>query len=287
MKLAQIVTLANAAVRLPLLAMARSLREVGSDLPIRVIPYAEPDFELECGAEWWEDRAVLDWLEGHRCHQMMRKYQCLLTENYQFVDTDVVFLRDPDRALRPYSGFVTSCGHWHNPAQTVTEQSRSLLHARTTTWQKGVFNAGQFACDRVLYSIQTLQARAESPDFIETCLRWPYHDQPGLNLLVHSTEIPVTNLTLPPVCMESTWAGDYRETPERYWRNEDRKPYLLHWAGTKPDGIQAVDQLFLQFLTRSEKEEWTSKIRAQNSARTSLAHRLRCRARKVWKAVTE
>lgn len=287
MQIHQIITLASAKVRLPCLALVRSLRAVGSDLPVRVIPYAEPDFKLEAGAEWWPDARVQQWLSAERAHPMMRKYQCLLAEGYQFVDTDIVFLRDPAAALAAHAGFVTSCGHWHNPAQTVTAQTRAMLQARSTTWQKTVFNAGQFACDRALFTFEALRETAGSRECIEACLQWPYHEQPGLNLLVQLSGVPISNLTLPPFRMESTWAGDYPGDSAPYWQEADRKPYLLHWAGAKPDGARPVDDLFLGHLTAAERQEWMDQLRASAGRRASLRFKLQDRARRVWRAVCD
>ncbi|HEY1108011.1 MAG TPA: hypothetical protein VGE76_05245, partial [Opitutaceae bacterium] len=231
MRLDCIVTLANRAVRLRFLAMERSLRAVGCDLPLKVIPYDDARFDLPARAEWWELPEITRWLTRERAHPLMRKYQCLTLAGYQFVDADVCFLRDPAAVLAPLTGFVTSCGHWHNPAEATTAESRAWFAARSSTWQKTVFNTGQFACDRALYDFATLQARAQSAEFASTCLRLPFHEQPGINLLVHAAGVPVQNLTLPPWNQQSTWAGDYPGEYARYWKTEPETPYLIHWAG--------------------------------------------------------
>lgn len=83
----------------------------------------------------------------------MRKYQCLTTSNYQFVDTDICFLRSPEEVLHPLTGFITSCGHWHNTEHTCTSESQRWVANRSTVWQRDVFNSGQFACDRSLYTV--------------------------------------------------------------------------------------------------------------------------------------
>jgi hypothetical protein len=284
MKLECIITLANAPVRLRFLAMERSLRATGSDLPLRVIPYDERRFDLPTGAEWWELPRVTAWLATHRAHPMMRKYQCLTVGGYQYVDSDVCFLRDPAKVLAPVSGFVTSCGHWHNPDETVTAASRARFATASTTWQRNVFNAGQFACDRPLHTPETLIRQAEAPGFADTCLHLPYHDQPGLNLLVHASSVPVHNLTLPPGRMQSTWAGDYRRDYRHYWPTEDEKPYLIHWAGLG-DGVGGpIDALFLDHLTTAERTEWGQHVRARaarrrNSPWSAWLHRARRVAR--------
>ncbi|MFM6609824.1 MAG: hypothetical protein ACKPJQ_10410, partial [Dolichospermum sp.] len=229
MKIDKIISLANQNVKLRFLAMERSLRDNGCDLPLLVIPYDDNLFDLPKGSTWWEIPEIIHWLDREKSHPMMRKYQCLTIKNYQFVDSDVCFLRNPQNVLEPFSGFITSCGHWHNPGETYTEQSLDLMLMKTTAWQSRVFNAGQFACDQELYDTQSLITTAIQPEFVNTCVKFPHHDQPGLNMLVFSSGVKITNLTLPPVYMESTWAGDYPVQYEHYWTDSDRKPYLIHW----------------------------------------------------------
>lgn len=261
MKIDKIISLANQKVRLRFLAMERSLRATGCQLPLFVIPYDDNLFDLPEGSTWWEMPEITGWLKIEQAHPMMRKYQCLTVDNYQFVDADVCFLKNPEEVLEPYSGFITCCGHWHNCLHTYTEESRRIISQKTTTWQKSVFNAGQFACDRILFGIEELKAVAMQPDFVETCIKFPFHDQPGLNLLVFNSGVEVTNLTLPPICMESTWAGDYPDDPEPYWTVMERKPYLIHWAGTPMDVPRPINEIFYSFLTQAEKAEWDEQVR--------------------------
>jgi hypothetical protein len=130
---------------------------------------------------------------------------------------------------------------------------------------------------------------------VETCVRLPYHEQPGLSLLVNLTEVPVHNLTLPPVAMESTWAGDYvGEDYEAYWRDESRKPYLIHWAGCPVWQPRPIDRLFTQYLSAAELEAWNQEVatrtRREMESRSSIHRRLRgvyrgmrAFAAEVWK----
>ncbi len=268
MKLEKIITLANREVRLRFAAMERSLRATGCRMPLAVVPYDEQRFELPPNAAWWEMPDVLAWLGAERTHPMMRKYQCLLAANYQFVDSDVIFLCNPEEVLAPHEGFITSCCHWRDPAHTTTKESERVLSARSTTWRKTTFNAGQFACDRALYSFEELKRTAAR--FAETCLRLPYHDQPGMNLLVHESGAEITNLTLPPNAMESTWAGDYADGYEGFWSDARRKPYLIHWAGTPMDAGRPIDKLFYDYLTASEKAEWDALRQGKKAPGTPL-----------------
>lgn len=261
MKIDKIISLANNKVRLRFLAMERSLRATGCQLPLLVIPYDEDIFELPKGSIWWDIPKITSWLKAEKAHPMMRKYQCLTVENYQFVDSDICFLRNPEEVLEPYSGFITSCGHWRDPGGTYTEKSQRLMLKKSTLWQRDTFNAGQFACDRSLFDIESLKAIAMQPEFIDTCIRFPFDDQPGLNLLVWQSGIEIVNLTLPPIRMESTWAGDYPDEFEHYWSDCSRKPYLIHWAGTRMDVPRPINQIFYSFLTQKEKADWDRQIR--------------------------
>ena len=268
MKLERIITLSNAAVRLRFAAMERSLRATWCALPLAVIPYDEQRFDLPANAAWWELPEVLKWLATEQARPVMRKYQCLLTANYQFVDTDVIFLRNPEEVLAAHAGFVTSCCHWRDPAHTTTEESEKLFSAKSTTWRKSTFNTGQFACDRALYTLEDLKHTASK--FASTCLRQPNHEQPGLNLLVHEASVEITNLTLPPHKMESTWAGDYAGDYEKYWGDAQRKPYLIHWAGTAMGAGRPIDKLFYNYLTRAERTEWEERNLGKKSSGTPL-----------------
>lgn len=286
MNVTGIVTLANRRVGLRLISLVRSLRATGCDLPVRVIPYDDESGELPEGCTWWRNEPLLDWLRRERAHPMMRKYQCLLESGYQFVDADVVFLRDPREALANHAGFVVCCGQWRDIFHAVTPESRALFEDATTNWPALLFNAGQFACDRPLFGgLADLQAAAARHP--GTCLHHPSHDQPGLNLLRLLSGVPLTNLTLPPTSLESSWAGDYRERGSLPLRTGPQAPYLLHWAG-RPWHESPVQELFLQFLTAAERAEWESSIASQKLAqkRSGLVVRARhlLRAlRRAWR----
>lgn len=285
MKIDKIISLANQKVRLRFLAMERSLRATGCQLPLLVIPYDDNLFDLPEGSTWWEVPEITDWLENEKAHPMMRKYQCLTISKYQYVDADVCFLRNPEDILEPHSGFITSCGHWHNPEHTYTEESKLIISQKTTTWQKNVFNAGQFACDTPLFDIEELKAVAMRSDFVKTCMRFPPStDQEGLNLLVFESGVKITNLTLPPVCMESTWAGDYPADYEPYWADLQSKPYLIHWAGIHMDVPRPINQIFYNFLTQVEKAEWDEQVRQWSLAYRKNSRSVRTIARRFKRA---
>lgn len=285
MKLDFIATLASPEVRPRFLAMERSLRAVGCNLPLRVIPYNDGRFDLPQNADWWLDTELSTWLQQWKAHPMMRKYQCLMEENFQFVDSDVIFLRNPSEALAPFNGFVTSCGHWKDPGETLSKQSRVMFKQISTNWQLNVFNAGQWACDRRLYSFERLLECCESQAFRETCLTFPHHDQPGVNLLVSTSGVPINNITLPPTKMESTWAGDYSDSDfERFWTDPSRKPYLIHWAGCDMSKSRPIDRLMEDFLAPEELAEWRQSIRERAAKAMAAERSLRGRLRQFKRA---
>jgi hypothetical protein len=279
MRLEKIITLANRKVMLQFSAMERSLRATGCNLPLWVIPYDDQRFDLPANAIWWDMPEVRSLLAEYQAHPMCAKYQCFTTGNYQYVDSDVIFLRNPEPVLAQQEGFVTSCGHWGNPGHTYTEDSLRVLKQKSTCWQTLVFNAGQFACDPVLYRWKELNERCRDPKYVDTCLKFPFHDQPGTVLLVNLSGVPIHNLTLPPVSMESTWAGSYPgEHYEAYWKEESRKPYLIHWAGVTLADLP-INQLVTNFLTESERSLWNKEIQEkrlqQDRKRRSLTSQLR------------
>jgi hypothetical protein len=291
MKLEKIITLANEPVRLRFLAMERSLRATGCDLPLWVIPYDDRKFDLPPNAQWWST-PLQGWLEKEKAHRMMFKYQCLTQANYQYVDTDIVFLKNPAKALENEEGFIANCAHWRKAGETVVHESFLILREKSTCWNKWVFNCGQFACDRVLYTDEELKRTCLDPRYSEICLRFPFHDQPGIVLLVNLTDVPIHNLTLPPRDVESSWAGDYEDDNyERYWKDDARKPYLLHWAGCFLSNPLPIDELFKKHLTPAELEEWNKevarKVQQEAKSRRSPRQFLRTVARSVRGAARE
>ena len=280
----KIITLANSKVRLRFQAMERSLRDCGCTLPLLVIPYDETRFKLPNNSSWWEMDEISDWLKTYDAHPTMRKYQCLTVENYQFTDADVIFLKNPEIALKDVTGFVTSCGHWNNPGHTYTSESLELLKKKSTLWQKFIFNTGQFACDSSLFSIKELKKKAD--ECKSTCLVFPYHEQPGINLLVNTSGIPIHNLTLPPFNMESTWAGDYEEENFKARWHQSNQPYLIHWAGCDMNTYRPIDELFYFYLTREEKKEWEESLRKNKQLENSKSVLLQ-KLKKIYRVIKE
>ncbi|MGE9296156.1 MAG: hypothetical protein ACQKBV_07725 [Puniceicoccales bacterium] len=282
MELNQIITLASKSVEPLFHMMERSLRATGCDLPLRVIPFSESRFDLPENSEWWEVPEFLNWIDHAGSRPVMRKYQVLLASNFHFVDTDVIFLRDPREVLAKHSGWINSCSHWQKPGDTLTVEFENYLRQKSSVWQWQIFNTGQFACDRQLYDVASLKAASESPELRATVLENPFHEQPGINFLVHKSGVPITNLTLPPHVMESTWAGDYPDADFRStWRTPETTPYLIHWAGRKIDGSNPIDELALGYLNDDERKAWLTVAQQRN--RTPLINRIRW----AWRAAKE
>jgi hypothetical protein len=252
MKLDCIITLASRPVAFLLTCMVRSLRATGCRLPVRVIPYDQDRFDLPEGCSWWEEPAFIQWIDAVGSRPVMRKYQVLLADRYLFVDTDVVFLRNP-QVLEPYPpGWVTNCGHWHNPGETTVPEMIPILSSGSTNWPARVFNSGQFACNQALFSLRQLQSLAEDNRYRPIILQNRFHEQPGFNLLVHLSGIQVTNLTLPPYCMESSWAGDYRSDP-RLALPPEKVPLFIHFAGQKVSRQHPLFSLYQPLLQPGEE----------------------------------
>ncbi len=248
--------------------MERSLRATGCDLPLYVIPYDDQRFQLPQNAFWLEEPHFYDWVRKNCSHTLMRKYLSLTLANYQYIDTDAIFLRNPEHTLEPYQGFVASCTEWNKPEWTVTPSAQAYYSQRWSTWQKEVFSTGQYACDQALYSIDELYKFAERSENRETCLDFAVHEQPGVNLLVLSTDVSRINLTLPPINMESSWAGDYDTFPS--WKSDTSKPYLMHYAGNLLYQDKPVNELFFQFFTNAERSEWQAKTLAFHEKQKQL-----------------
>lgn len=257
MKLEKIITLASEQVRIPFLAMVRSLREVGCNLPIWVIPYDDNKFELPENCRWWEILEISEWLQARNQANLLKKYQALTEANYQFVDSDVIFLQNPEEILSNHNGFITSCGHWHNPDHSLTPESEKVFMSLSTTWQKWTFNSGQFACDQQLYSAKELIGLISNqyPDTFQKC----QVDQPSINLATVLSGVKISNLTLPPYNMESTWAGDYLDRDHELNFNTNTSPYLIHWAGTPILSDKSINNVFFKYITPEEKEYFMKK----------------------------
>ncbi len=261
MTIDRIITMASRNVALQMRVMVRSLRSVNCNLPVYVIPYGEPDFDLPEGCEWLSDDEIFEWLDSKGSTRLLRKYLTLLTKDYQFVDSDVVFLRNPVSALEPFEGFVVYCTEWNKPGRTYRPGTRKIMSGQASTWQSKVFNSGQHASSEALFSSwDELKGFIERPELAPYCIHeTENHDQTALNILSFLRRKQFVNLTLPPHEWESSWAGDYEGEFEHLWKDESRKPLLIHYAGeTIPYLNRPINRLFENFLTPEEAVEWNA-----------------------------
>ena len=259
MKIDKVITMASRSVRLPFLVMERSLRGVGCDLPLMVIPYGDDLFELPPNAEWWPSPKFSDWLRKNNAHPTMAKYRCLTQENYAYFDTDILMLDDFRKVLEPHQNFVVADTEWSKPFCNYTPDSALILSQRSSLWKLRNFNTGHFCCDRALYTEDEVMGISEKPEYRSTCLEYPLHEQPGINLLVALSNVEVTNLSLPPYKMESTMAVDYLGEWEALWQSGQR-PYFIHYAGSVLLDKLPINRLFYDFLTKEEQAEWDATV---------------------------
>jgi hypothetical protein len=257
MKLDKIITLANAKTEMAFTAMIRSLRATGCHLPVWVIPYDNDIFILPENCIWWEVPELITWVKANNMWPAFRKIQCFTTTNYQFVDSDIIFFKNPEEFLKDHTGFITSCTHWSNPGETITDETLPFFKNKSSTWPKLTFNSGQWACDEKLYEIADLKMFCEN-NYKETLFLKTeiYKDQAGINLLVNHTDIGVTNLTLPPINMNSTWAGDYTDANSFLNFEARDKPYLIHWAGTPVNNDKYINSYLFSFLEPHHKSQF-------------------------------
>jgi hypothetical protein len=267
MNVEKIITLASRKVKISFLVFERSLRAVGCDLPLLVIPHGNDRFELPSNAEWWDSQGFVSWLHQQKAHPMMAKYRCLTEANYAYFDTDICVLDDFRPILAPHTNFVVADTEWSKPWWTSTPESTATLSQKSSLWMLSLFNAGHFACDHALYSEAELQSVSEK--YRETCLEYRHHEQPGINLLVSLTNVEATNLCLPPHNMESTMAVDYPGEWEGIW-SRGHRPYFIHFAGNLIGPDIPISRLFYDFLSQAERKEWAAIEEEKSNSRLWL-----------------
>ena len=267
MNVEKIITLANRKVKISFLVFERSLRAVGCDLPLLVIPYGNDRFELPSNAEWWDSQGFVSWLHQQKAHPMMAKYRCLTEANYAYFDTDICVLDDFRPILAPHTNFVVADTEWSKPEGATPTEAIAILSQKSSLWMLSLFNAGHFACDHALYSEAEIQSVSE--EYRKPCLEFPHHDQPGMNVLVSVSNIEVTNLCLPPYRMESTMATDYRGEWEGVW-SRGHRPYFMHYAGSALTPDNPISGLYYDFMSKAERAEWTAMEEKKRKAKLWL-----------------
>ena len=142
-ELQKIITLAHAPHRMRFVLMERSLRAVGCDLPLRVIPYDDDLFELPRNAQYWKTPQIFEWLGADKSMNIKRKYQCLTTNDFQYIDTDAYFVRNPADVLKAHRGLVVCCHEWRwsssAPNSCVTVRSAETMRRRNTLFYLNLF----------------------------------------------------------------------------------------------------------------------------------------------------
>jgi hypothetical protein len=254
MDIDRIITMASRGVRIQFLAFERSLRAVGCDLPLLVIPYDDNLFDLPPNAEWWQNKEFTSWLKASEAHPTMAKYICLTEANYAYFDTDICLIEDCRATLAQQTGFVVADTELIKYGEASTPESTEVLARKTSLWQLRLFNTGHFASDTPLYSLAELESTCQK--YKETCLLSPHHEQPGVNLLALVSGVAITNLCLPPHNMESTMAIDYafRDDWEETWK-QGRRPYFIHYAGGRAASQFPISRLFFDYLKEPERRE--------------------------------
>ena len=255
MNVDRIITMASRKVRIQFLAFERSLRAIGCDLPLLVIPYGDDQFKLPSNSEWWDMKGFVSWLNQHKAHPSMAKYLSLTQSSYVYFDSDICVLDDFRAILDQHTNFVVADTEWNKPLWATTPESTAILAQKSSLWTLKLFNSGHFACDRALYTEAEIKSVSEKCS--ETCLKYRHHEQPGINLLVSLSEVEVTNLCLPPYKMESTMAIDYPGEWEGIW-SKGHRPYFIHYAGSVIGPEFPISRLFYDFLSKAERTDWAA-----------------------------
>jgi hypothetical protein len=258
MELKRIVSLANAKVRLQFLAMERSLRATGCDLPLLVIPYDDTRFPLPENAQWIENEELFALIAETAALKMCRKYLAFTLDHSAYFDSDIIHIRDPRDWLEPLPDnlFVIADTEWSKARWTFTAETRVRYESKTTLWLLDNFNAGFFAHAKPAATIALIRkfltdplnrnlARGKVPSGGE---------QESSNFLVHLGGLEVVNLCLPPFRMESTMACDYPEDFEPILRRAN-PPAFVHYAGSGRNLDAPVARLIFDHLTASEASE--------------------------------
>jgi len=258
MKATRVVTLANDIVRLQFLAMERSLRATGCDLPLHVIPYDESRFPLPKNAEWLEDDELFALVHSVDAVPLCRKYLAFTVSNSAFFDCDIIHIRDPRVWLAPLPEdvFVVADTEWNKTRWTFTKETGELYAAKTTLWLLDNFNSGFFAQGNALVSFENIKTMLTDPR------NWKLRkgklpssgEQPGANLLIHQSGAKVINLCLPPYRMESTMAGDYPAAYESILSGP-HGPAFIHYAGVGRNLDAPVARLIFEHLNQEEAAE--------------------------------
>jgi hypothetical protein len=271
MTIGKILVLANKDAELQLRVFLRSLRSVGCDLPVWIIPCGAADFELPTGCRWIKDSKLFSFLKKEGAHPLYCKYEALLQSECAYFDTDIVVLRDPREWLQaaPAESFTVADTEWARNRWTFSAESRRFLTALSSRWPLLTFNSGFFAFETPLYEEEELIALIQSPEMRATCLdrKSSPIDQPAFNWLVLLKRRNIFNFNLPPQTMESTMVEDYDDgSNAAAFLSAPSAPAFLHYAGPAFEKGHFLAQLFTSYLTAAEKRQWDAKIARKRAA---------------------
>lgn len=258
MELKRIISLANTKVRLQFLAMERSLRATGCDLPLLVIPYDDTRFPLPVNAQWIADDELFALVAETGAVKLCRKYLALTLDHSAYFDADIIHLRDPGTWLVPLPdhGFVVADTEWNKARWTFTAETRALYGSTTTLWLLDNFNSGFFAYAKPAATMEQIRNFLIDPrnrNLTQGTVP-SGGEQEGGNFLIHQSGMEVINLCLPPARMESTMACDYPKDFEPILHRSNA-PAFIHYAGSGRNLDAPIARLIFEHLTSTEAAE--------------------------------
>ena len=268
----KIITLADKSAELQIRVFVRSLRNVGCELPVWVIPFWERDFELPSTCRWIEDSKVLRFLRQNAAapalQQVFRSFAKqlrLLRHRYHFA------FENRANGLRPRhrTPLRVADTEWAKNRPTSYPESRRFLVTLSPRWPLFTFNSGFFAFEEPLYEVPELMTDIQSPELKEepSDRKVSPVDQPAINWLVLRKQRNIFNFNLPPQSMESTMAVDYDESSGlAAVVSGISAPAFLHYAGPLFEQGHFLTQLFTSYLTVAERREWDANIKRKRDA---------------------
>lgn len=272
----QIITMANKGVRLDFIAMERSLRATGCDVPIKIIPFDNSRFELPANSTWIEDDdAAFNAVKNSEAVAHCRKFAALTKKNAAFFDTDIIHLQNPVKWLQPYSPewFVVADTEWNKARWTFTSETKSVYEKQSTLWLLDQFNSGFFAFGDAVVTAEEIAAFLSAASFRKL---WSGGgptpgEQSAINWLVNQSQRTVTNLCLPPYRIESTMALDYPQDYRSVLTKANAAPFI-HYAGAGRNLDAPISELIFQHLNAEEAEEWKAEYWRKKNEKARRHH---------------
>lgn len=258
----QIFSMANRHMRLEFLAMERSLRATGCRLPLTVIPFGEPDFDLPPGASWMDispyKTLLAPWKTGSAA---FRKLSIFLQRGAVFFDADIIHLQNPEEWLAGFSPdqFVVADTEVFKNKWTFTPRTAEVFRWTSSNWQLSNFNSGFFAFENRQLTEDAIAAAfaASESDFL---INSPTPgEQSALNYLVFRLGWKVVNVCLPPYSLESTMSVDYGDNYRELLGLPNSAPFI-HFAGGGRVLDEPIAELMLSHLSAEEAAEMKNRF---------------------------